>query len=110
MIGMFRGLIDRAKALFITTVALDFEAQFVANQAERKADLLRQAAVYEREGLKSVAQDLRTQAEGISTQRPLATLLPAIEHLQNPQDVPLLANEETIARPAPTARKKGGRS
>ena len=38
MLGVFRGLIDRMKAIVISTVALDFEAQFVAGQAERKAD------------------------------------------------------------------------
>jgi hypothetical protein len=82
MLAIFRALADRVRALFITHAALDFEAQFIASQAERKADLLRRADAYDREGLPSVAQDLRMQAEALSVQQPLAVVLPAIGHLE----------------------------
>lgn len=82
MFALFRALSERVKALFVTTAALDFEAAFLARQAERKADLLRQAAQYEAEGLSLVAHELRQQADGVSVQRPLASVLPAIEHLE----------------------------
>jgi hypothetical protein len=109
MIAMFRGLLDRMKALVITTLALDFEAQFAAGQAERKADRLRQANEYERQGLRSVAQDLRQHAEGLSVQRPLATITPAIEHLQTDAGRPMIAHE-VASLPAPITKKKGGRA
>lgn len=83
MLTLFRALVERVKALFITTAALDLEADFVALHAERKADLLRQAARYEEEGLHGIADHLRRQAEEIDVQRPLAGVLPAVAHLQD---------------------------
>ena len=79
---LFRTLTDRLKALFVADVATDFEAQLLARDAERRAELLRQAQRYEDQGLKSVAQDLRQQTESLGTQRPLASVLQAIEHWQ----------------------------
>jgi hypothetical protein len=81
MLQLFHALAQRVKALFITNAALDFEAQFVSRDAERKAELLRQAAQYEKEGLHIIAQELRERAEQISLEQPLATVLPSIEHL-----------------------------
>jgi hypothetical protein len=78
---IFKALADRVKALFITDVASDFEAQLVARDAERKAELLRQAQKYQDEGLNGIAQHMRQQTESLGTQRPLASVLPAIEHL-----------------------------
>lgn len=94
MFALFRALTDRVKALFITTAALDFEADFLTRQAERKANLLRQAAQYEDEGLPLIARDLRQQAETLSGQRPLASVLPSIEHLEadRPNDLLQLPN------------------
>lgn len=82
MFALFHALSERVKALFVTTAALDFEADFFVRQAERKADLLRQAAQYEEEGLSLIARDLRQQAETMHVHRPLASVLPAIEHLE----------------------------
>lgn len=113
MFALFRSLTDRVKALFVTSAALDFEADFAARQAERKAELLRRAAEFEREGLPSVSKDLRSQAEALSIQRPLATVLPAIEHLAPSQDgaasvhlLPLAAN----GTDEPGRKKKGRHS
>lgn len=81
MIALFRALTERVKALFITTVALDFEAELFTRDAERKAELLRQADRYDAGGLHGIAQHLCRQAEALSCQRPLAGVLPAVEHL-----------------------------
>ncbi len=61
MLWLFRALSDRLKALFVADVASDFEAQLLARDAERKADLLRQAQRFDDEGLKepSLAADWR---------------------------------------------------
>ena len=81
MLWLFRALTDRLKSMFVADVAQDFEAQLLARDAERKAELLRQAARYEEEGLTGIAEHLRKQAESLNLQRPLATVLPAVEHL-----------------------------
>jgi hypothetical protein len=78
---IFKALADRLKALFIADTACEFEAQFVVRDAERRAALLRQAQRYEDEGLKGVGQEMRLQAESLGTQRPMASVLPAIEFL-----------------------------
>jgi hypothetical protein len=120
MFTLFRALSERVKALFITTAALDFEADLLARDAERKAELLRQAQRYEAEGLTGVAEQMRRQAEALSLQRPLAGVLPAMDHLSGAGEVPatlLLQSqrpEETpdvIALPLtrPLTRKKKGR-
>ena len=81
MLSFFHALTDRLKALFMTNVALDLEAQVLTRAAERKADLLLQAAAFEAEGLTLVAAELRQQAGAIDLSRPLASVLPAVEHL-----------------------------
>lgn len=82
MFHLFRAFADRIKALFITNAALDFEGQFAARSAERKAELLREADVYDKEGLTGVAQELRQLADNINLKQPLANVLPSIEHWQ----------------------------
>jgi hypothetical protein len=108
MATLFHALVDRLKALFVSHTALDFEAQFLASQAERQAELLRRAAEYEREGLDGVANDLRAQAESLSIQKPLAGVLPAIGHLQG-QSKGLLLTAAPTPRSCST-QKKGGRA
>src|SRR5580658_6270227 len=82
MLWIFKALADRLKAMFVADVATDFEAQLLARDSERKAELLRQAQKYDDEGLKGIAQQMRQQTESLGTQRPLASVLPAIEHWQ----------------------------
>ena len=82
MLQIFRALTDRLKAMFVANVGLDFESHFLARNAERKAELLRQADVYEKEGLTSVAEELRQLAESISIKQPLASVLPSLDHWQ----------------------------
>jgi len=80
MFQLFRVLGARLKALFVANVALDFESEFAAASAERKAGLLRQAADYERDGLPEVAAELRQRAAEIDFRKPLASVLPSLEH------------------------------
>lgn len=97
MFALFRALTHRLKALFLTAVGLDFEAQLLTHDAERRAELLRQAQRYEDEGLRGLAEHLRQRAESISLERPLASVLPAVAHLQtappDTADTPLLPAE-----------------
>jgi len=117
--ALFRALIERVRALFMTDAALDLEAQLASRQAERQAELLRQADRYEEEGLHGIARQVRRQAEVLNLERPLQGVLPAVEHLQEVQPGcpkrPALAdhsngNDNPAARsspgwPAPNARE-----
>jgi hypothetical protein len=120
MLSIFRAITDRVKALFATTAALELEAEFLTRDAERRAELLRQAERYDAEGLHEVANHLREQAELLTAQRPLASILPALTHLQadptakdNP--APTVASGALPAPDAPSSRpslpspKKKGR-
>ncbi len=81
MFRVFKALVDRVKALFLTDAALDLQAQLLTRAADRKADLLRRAAAFEAEGLSLVASELRQQAGALDLARPLAIVLPAVEYL-----------------------------
>ena len=82
MFALFRPLIERVKTLFAVSAAQELEADLLLRDAERRAELLRQAERYEEEGLHGIAQHLRQQAEQVSVQRPLVGVLPALAHLQ----------------------------
>lgn len=114
MFNLFRVITDRIKAVFATAAALELEADLLARDAERRAELLRLAARYESEGLPTVAERLRRQAEATSAETPAATVLPALAHLQG-QAQPLTtspalpepaANGDRLPAPA-NGRKKG---
>jgi len=81
LLTLFRVVTDRVKAMFVTNAAMEFEAEFVARDAERRAELLRQADRYDAEGLTSVASRLRQQSESLNTNQPLANILPSAMHL-----------------------------
>jgi hypothetical protein len=68
--------------LFVTHAVLELEADLIAACAERKADLLRRADQYEKEGLHAVAEQLRQQAERLSPDKPLGTVVAITAHLQ----------------------------
>src|SRR3954452_5364595 len=95
MLSVFRPFIERVKALFAVSAAQELEGDLLLREAERRAELLRQAERYDAEGLHGIANHLRQQVEAISVQRPLAGVLPALEHLvgDSPgyQPTPLLA-------------------
>ena len=83
MLWIFDAISNRLKALFAADLAATFESQLASRQAQRKAELLRQADRFAQEGLDTVAGDLRDQAEAICIERPLATVLPSIDELRN---------------------------
>ena len=90
MIGLFELIAQRLRALFASEVALDFEARFLTQQAERKAELLRKAVAYDREGFSPLATELREQADQMTIHQPL---------------VRFESELQTIAAPSPGIRR-----
>jgi hypothetical protein len=82
MFSIIRALIDRFKVLFVIHAVLELEAELIAINGERKAELLRHADIYEAEGLQSVAQEIRQQAETLSPGQPLGSVVATVAHLQ----------------------------
>jgi hypothetical protein len=81
MLWLLKKAVERLKTLLVTDAALDLEAAFFARQADRRADLLKEADEYETQSLHVLAEDLRRQAEELSIERPLASVLPAFRDL-----------------------------
>lgn len=108
MLNMFRALSDRVAALFATHVALDYEQQFLLHQSDRKVELIRKAQELEERGLHDLAVELREQADQLSLQRPLSSVLPATDELQGrlltSADVPQSSKPVTL--PAPRKPQK----
>jgi hypothetical protein len=82
MLAIIRTLIDRFKALFMTHALLELEADLIAIGAECKAQLLRCAEQFEKDGLKGVAQQIRRQAEALAWEKPLVSVQAIIAHLR----------------------------
>ncbi len=82
MFSIIRALIDRFKILFVTHAVLELEAELIAIHGERKAELLRHADSYEAEGLQSLAQEMRKQAESLAPAQPLGSVLATVANLQ----------------------------
>lgn len=99
MLGIFQAVAGRLKAMFVTHVALDLESELLAHDAARKAGLLRQADQYAAEGLEDVAAELRERAGRVSLDRPLATVLPALEEFRRPLNDEPLAALPAVASP-----------
>jgi hypothetical protein len=76
MASLFDVLVSRLRAVLLSHAAWDLEAEFLTRTAQRRADLFRQAALYEQEGLTEVAQELRRQASAVGVQSPLSTTTP----------------------------------
>ena len=113
MLSIFRPLIERLKALFAATAAQELEAEMLGRDAERRAELLRQAQCYEQEGLHTVARKLRGQAEEMGVEKPLATALPVAKFLfemdgSEKAEQPMLAgnNPSVKALPGPKKRRQ----
>lgn len=103
MLGIFQVVAGRLKALFVTHVALDLEAELLSQDAVRKAGLLRQADQLAAEGLTDVAEELRERAGRLSLERPLASVLPAVAELRLADDGDPLAALPAIAKQNATA-------
>jgi hypothetical protein len=102
VVALFRAVVDRLKLLLATAAAQEVEADFLTREAERKAELLRQAGRYAAEGLADVAQQLSRRVEGLDIERPLAVVLPALAHWhQGHISVPMPAPPEAVPLPAP---------
>jgi hypothetical protein len=85
MLNLFRALSRRLYALFTTHIALDFEKQFLLHQSDRKAELLQKAQELEEQGFTELAEELREQAEHLSLERPLSSVLSAAEDFHGGQ-------------------------
>jgi hypothetical protein len=119
MLSVFRPLIERVQALFAVSAAQELEADLLLRDAERRAELLRQADRYDAEGLHGIAGHLRQQAEALSLQQPIASVLPAVEHLAGSPDnraTPALTalpedhQSDSSAKALPSPKKRGGKS
>jgi hypothetical protein len=106
MMSLFRYVVDRLKALVATAAAAELEAEFIARDAERKAELFRRAAQYEAEGLTLVAAGLRHQAENLSIERPCAVVLPALAHWSGEETPPPTTRIPPPSLPVNGSRKK----
>lgn len=110
---IFSVITDRIRALFVADVALELESQALAREADRRAQLLRQAQSYREEGLDTVADDLEQQADELTVKQPLAGVLPALEHWQGRHgELPAKGASPTRARlsaPKKKSRKKASR-
>src|SRR3954453_11917995 len=80
MRSLFQTIADRLRGVFVAALALGCEAPLRSRQADRRAELLVQAEQHDRHGFPSVAAQLRHQAEALALDRPLASILPALEH------------------------------
>jgi hypothetical protein len=81
MLGLFRAVVERVKAVLVVRAAREIEADALAHAAHRKSELLELAARYEAEGQAEVAGELRVVIGTADDDRPLAGVLPAVEHL-----------------------------
>jgi hypothetical protein len=81
MLGLFRSLVGRVKAVLAVRAAQEIEADALAHAAQRRAELLELAARYEAEGRTEVAAGLRAAVGRADAERPLAGVLPAVAHL-----------------------------
>ena len=121
MFSIIRALIDRFKVLFVTHAVLELEAELIAIHGERKAELLWHADNYEAEGLQSVAQEIRQQAETLAPAKPLGSVVATVAHLQvNPAQpaqlvdaaaptLPAALDSAADTTPLATRKKKDGK-
>jgi hypothetical protein len=81
MLGLFRAVVERVKAVLVVRATREIEADVIAHAAHRKTELLGLAARYEAQGQREVAGELRAAVGTVDADRPLAGVLPAVEHL-----------------------------
>jgi hypothetical protein len=101
MLGLFRALVERVKAVLAVRAAQEIEADALAHAAQRRAELLGLAARYEAEGQHEVAAEVRAAVGRVDADRPVAVVLPAVSHLAG--------EGEEKPRPALPARGRGKR-
>src|SRR5262245_21963628 len=105
MLGVFRAVVERVKAVLAVRAAQEIEADVIAHAAHRRAELQDLADRFEAEGQAEVAGELRAVVGRADDDRPLAGVLPAVEHLTG--GVTDTAEETPRpALPARSAKKK----
>src|SRR3954453_9262360 len=102
MRSLFQTIADRLRGVFVAALALGCEAPLRSRQADRRAELLVQAEQHDRHGFPSVAAQLRHQAEALSLDRPLAGVLPALEHWRADDPDSESAPATPMTHPSPT--------
>jgi hypothetical protein len=100
MLGLFRALVERVKAVLVVRAAQEIEADALTHAAHRRAELLDLAAEYEAQGQGEVAGEIRAAVGRADADRPLAGVLPAVEHLTGDEGT------TPAALPARGARRK----
>jgi hypothetical protein len=100
MLGLFRAVVERVKAVLLVRAAQEIEADALAHAAHRRAELLELAARYEAQGRGEVAAEIRAAVGRVDPDRPLAGVLPAVEHLAGGE------GKSPAALPARGARRK----
>ena len=114
---LFSTCVDRIRALFLADAAMELESQALAREAERKAELLRQAEDYRAQGLGDLADELQQRTAQMNWNQPLAGVLPAVAHWRDqgngverpaPLDPPASGNRarNALGSPSKQARKK----
>jgi hypothetical protein len=81
MMGLFRAVVERVKAVLAARAAQEIDADATAHAAEQRVELFKRAAEYEAEGQTEVEAELRAAAGRVDPDRPLAGVLPALAHL-----------------------------
>src|SRR4051794_23362846 len=113
MLSLFRPLIERVMALLALAAAQELQAEALARQAERRAELLRKARDYEAEGLTAVAEQLRREADLLDAPQPVACVLAPAELLARPEQQPALQSPSlpapANAQPQPAGSGRKGR-
>jgi hypothetical protein len=105
MLGLFRAVVERVKAVLAVRAAQEIEADVLAHAAHRRAELLELAARYEAQGQGEVAAELRAAVGTVDDDRPLAGVLPAVEHLTG-GTIDTAEEKSRPALPARGAKKK----
>jgi hypothetical protein len=100
MLGLFRAVVERVKAVLVVRAAQEIEADALAHAAHRRAELQDLADRFEAQGQGEVAGELRAAVGTVDADRPLAGVLPAVEHLTGSE------GKSPAALPARGARRK----
>jgi hypothetical protein len=79
MLKWIRALSARIKAMLAVDAVLEIQSEIALRNVERKANLLRLADKYETEGLLTVANDLRQEAESLDLSFRIGHIVPAVD-------------------------------
>lgn len=109
MFAILKAIAGRIKTLLVLDAVADLETELITRQAERKAELYRQAARYEENGQDDVAGFLRQEADQLSHQQPLQRVLPALNDLTGGPDEKPAAETQPVPAKLPASSSPGKR-